>query len=485
MTGAPHRELGQPGGITPNLYPHGAAGTPRGTYAVAPLETNFELKFPQSVAVYDRFRRQDSHAGSVIKAITLPINKAHWHLQTEGVRPEVVELVRTELGLPKPGEGRQGRRRRNGVKWAAHLPEAVRTMLWAGFACFEQVYELGDPTSEQADMGDRKIWHLRKLAPRPPATIKRITTERDGGLKSISQMPVDGTEPVEITVDRLVMYVNEKEGADWTGFSILRQAYKNWLIKDVLLKIDAQVAERNGMGIPVVKYGDRAEKSRAESFAQQMRAGATSGGAIPKDWDIEMLGVKGTTVDLIPRIKYHDQEIARSALANFLDLGHENGARSLGETFLDIFMDSLQSLADNIAETATEHIIRDLVVWNFGEDEAYPELSAGDLKANRGIAVDGLARLVGAGIIEPDDKLEAFTRTRYGLPEKDSETSRPRTPGTPETPDYPKLSTIPAPPAGEGTEDDDEEFQETLDALAERVAQQRRQRRQRRTAQES
>ena len=40
-----------------------------------------------------------------------------------------------------------------------------------------------------------------------------------------------------MTVDRLVMYVNDREGGNWLGQSLLRPAYKFWLLKDRLLRV--------------------------------------------------------------------------------------------------------------------------------------------------------------------------------------------------------------------------------------------------------
>ncbi|GAA1812496.1 phage portal protein family protein [Nesterenkonia flava] len=411
----PTREIGTPGGLTATRNRR----TGNTTYEVDPLEENRELRFPQSIPVYDRMRSQDGHIESIISAITLPVLKADWQL-TGDVKPEVMALVRDSLGIPAAGEAR-ARNLGYGISWREHVSQCAATLLWAGFMPFEQVYVVDEATGRV---------HLRKLAPRPPRTITNIEVGQDGGLEAIYQTPVwsPGASLLEekrITVDRLVMYTHRKEGADWTGRSMLRSSYKHWLIKDVLLRLDAQAAERGSMGIPVVNYDKPEEKQLAEDIAENLRAGATAGVALPQSMKLTIIGVQGNTVDLVPRIRYHDQEIARSALAMFLDItSNENGSRALAEPILEVFMDSVQAFADGIAETATEHIVRDLVRLNFGDEEPYPELVAGDLKAARGIAVDHLKTLVDAGIIRPDDKLEDHQRSQYGLPERDTETTR-------------------------------------------------------------
>lgn len=409
-------ERGIPGGII-------KAGIGVTTYEVESLDYNHGLRFPNNIPIYDKVRA-DSQVKSVLEALRLPILSASWDLHTEGVRPEVVALVRTELGLPEPGAGQAGRRRRHGIVWKEHL-EQVLTMLWAGFMCFEQVYEVGEASPDQESTGLSEVIHLRKLAPRLPQTILRILTGRDGGLKAVEQNGWDTAKPVIIPVDNLVFYCHKREGADWSGQSILRTAYRSWLIKDALIRLDAQAAERNSMGIPVIEYSEESSKDEALQISRDLRAGATAGVALESGkMKLTIQGVQGSIVDLLPKINYHDQQTAKSALAMFLDLGHDNGARSLGETHLEVFLSSLQHTADYIADTATEHIIRDLVELNYGPEEAYPVLTPGNLKADRGIGVDALKSLVDAGVVRADDKLEDYLRAEYGLPSVDRDSVR-------------------------------------------------------------
>jgi len=130
-------------------------------------------------------------------------------------------------------------------------------------------------------------------------------------------------------------------------------------------------------------------------------------------------GVEGATPDPMPLIKYNDEAIGRSVLAMFLNLGHDNGARSLGDTFVDAFTDSLQAVADFIAATATEFVIRDLVELNWGPDEPYPSLTPGSLASQALITPADLKTLVDAGLVTPDPATQDWTRSKWGLPEPD------------------------------------------------------------------
>lgn len=157
------KEAGSPGGFE---------STKQGSttvYLTTPVECNAELAFPNNIPVFDKMRA-DSQVESVLNAIQLPIMSAQWDLHTDGVDDNVVQLVRTELGLPEPGTAMAGRQRRQGISWKQHLRE-VLTMLWAGFMPFEQVYEIAPARPDQEGLGLSKIIHLRKLAPRMPRLV--------------------------------------------------------------------------------------------------------------------------------------------------------------------------------------------------------------------------------------------------------------------------------------------------------------------------
>lgn len=412
---APRAELGHPGGIAPTF---GGLGT--GFY-VDGLEANADLRFPASSVIYDRMRNEDGQVASVARAITYPILNAKRRLAGDDVRPEVLRFVEAELGLNiEPG---RARRRRQGIVLREHLREALLS-LWFGFMPFEQVYDVGPaaPGLEDPEQPGRLYAHLRKLAPRFPRTLMEVRVGRDGGLAGIVQAPAYGvnTDPrgVLIPVDRLVMYVNDREGADWTGRSLLRSAYKHWLIKDALIRLGAQIVERNGMGIPIVEYDDPSLKAEALALAKSLRAGAEAGGAMRKGLRVNIVGVQGSTADELPRVKYHDEAIGRSLLAMFLNLGHDNGARALGATFVDYFLLAVNSIIGNLDETVTEHIIRDLVELNYGPDEPYPTLVTDDLTAEATPTAEALKALADAGLITHDRELEQDVRRRYRLPAK-------------------------------------------------------------------
>ena len=390
-----------------------------------------ELLWPLNIEVYDRMRRQDAQVISVLRAVTLPIRRTAWRLDPAGCRPEVAGFVADELGLPLVGQpDRPVIRTRDRFSWPEHLRLAL-LMLAFGHSVFEQVYRI--------DGGRAR---LRKLAWRPPRTISRVDVAADGGLVAIEQHST-GKEQVRIEVDRLLVYVHDREGGNWLGSSLLRPAYKFWLLKDRLLRVQAQTVDRNGLGVPVytaseqpntVTGEERVKRQEEEvtaglALAKGFRSGENSGASLPHGADLTLKGVTGNLPDADKPIRYYDEQIARAVLAHFLNLGTETGSWALGSTFADFFTLSLQTVAMQIADTVTQHAVEDLVDLNWGEAEPAPRVVFDEIGSRHPATAEAIRALIQCGALTPDDRLEGHLRTTYGLPAADPTTTRP--PSTP------------------------------------------------------
>lgn len=369
-----------------------------------------ELVWPLCTRVYRRMARQDAQVTSVMRAVTLPVRRTNWRIDPNGARPEVVEHIATDLGLPVVGQPPRTGRRRGRFTWSEHLAEALLCLRY-GHSYFEQVYRVDDAG----------LFHLRKLGPRLAETISDIQVAPDGGLVSIEQYGWNTDGAVRIPVERLVAYVVDREGGDWTGSSLLRPAYKHWLIKDRLLRVQAQTIERNGMGVPVYEGAPEDQQAHLDAgkkIAQSYKSGNTSGASIPNGAKLRLLGVEGNLPDAQPAIEYHDAQIGRSVLAHFLNLGSQTGSWALGSTFADFFVMSLQTVAEMIRDTAQAHIVEDLVDANWGADEPAPRLVFDEIGSRKDATAAALEILVRAGILQPDEAIEQAARQDYGLPIK-------------------------------------------------------------------
>lgn len=389
-------------------------------------ETNPELQWPNSIEVFDRMRREDPQVKSVLRAVTLPIMRTEWVIDGAGCRPEVVAHIAADLGLPVKGEAFTAPLRTKGrFSFKEFLRLALLELVY-GHSFFEQVYDQSSGAT-----------HLAKLAWRPPRTISDIDVAKDGGLEAIKQFGIAGRSDVKIPVDRLVAFVNEREGANWIGESLLRSAYKMWMLKDRVLRIQALTAERNGLGLPTFTAAEPPEGGsfaetiawmdeeikRGLKIAKDARAGETAGVSLAHGSTMDFVGVKGKLPDTEGPIRYYDEQIARAVLAHFLNLGTETGSWALGSTFANFFTDSLNAVAQHIAEVTQQHVIEDLVDLNWGSSEPAPRLVPAAIGEQQPVTADAIKALIDCGALSADPALEQFLRAKYGLPVKDVATA--------------------------------------------------------------
>jgi hypothetical protein len=391
-------------------------------------ETNPDMMWPQANDVYDRMRREDPQVKSVIRAVTLPILRTDWVIDGTGCRDEVVEQLAADLGLGVKGKPVSAPLRTKGrFSWKEHLRLALLELVY-GHSVFEQVYSI--------DESGRS--HIAKLAWRPPRTISDFDVADDGGLIAIEQYGIAGKPKVRIPVDRLVVYVNEREGANWVGESLLRAAYKMFILKDRVLRLQALTAERNGLGMPLftappipegmepddaLKWVD-AQIAAGEAIAKEARSGDDSGAAVANGANLDFKGVTGKLPDTEGPIRYYDEQIARAVLAHFLNLGTETGSWALGSTFANFFTDSLNAVAQHIADVFNQHVIEDWVDDNWGTSEPAPRIVPVAIGEQQQVTAEAIKLLIECGAVEVDEPFLAWVRDKFGMPVADETTTK-------------------------------------------------------------
>ncbi|MGB3484013.1 MAG: hypothetical protein WBB07_17580 [Mycobacterium sp.] len=432
-TVAPRTEKGYVNPIPGNLA---AWGLPM----LDQFELNPDLTWPNSVFTYGRMVREDARIASVFRALGLPIRRTKWQIRQNGASDAVAEHVATSLGLPIEGnnDDRPTPRTKGSFSWSRHLQQALTSQQF-GHSVFEIVY--GEPVNG--------LFPLRKLAPRPQSSIAYWNVDRDGGLISVQQWPA-GTfggpgmvvmaptnmgEP--IPVDRLVVYTRDMDPGVWVGNSLLRPAYKHWVWKDELMRIEAAAIRRHGIGVPVLtgNAADSEDEERMDellTLASNYSGGESAGLALTEGETASILSPSGTPMDPRRAIEWHDHAMAVVALAHFLNLEGKGGSYALASVQENTFVQSVQTVADDIREITQAHVVEDIVDRNWGPDEPAPLLVFDEIGSRQDATAAALQLLVNAGLLTPDQKLESFLRSATGLPSPDPDTARePATPPEP------------------------------------------------------
>jgi len=385
-----------------------------------------EMQWPFNIPIFTQMAKSDPQCKSVLRAVSLPVTQTRWRIDPREAPDEVVTFISQNLGLPIVGVSDEPEtlpRERDRFSWTGHLSEALLMTRW-GHMPFEQVYRFDEASGK---------FYLRKLAARWPRTLERFEVARDGGLRWIEQKRLAGDTTVgniKLPIDSLVVYVHEKEGGDWTGNSLLRPAYGHWLLKRQALRSWSVRDDRNSMGVPIYEAAmQETSLDKGLQIARDHRSGVTAGAAIPNGAKFRLMGVEGQLPDVEHQVRYHDESIRNAVLAHFLNLGQQSGTGSyaLGSSFLDFFVMSLQSLGQSVADTATMHVVEDLVDLNFGPDVQAPRIVFDPIGQSPSAVNTAVQMLIGAGAVFPDPELDAFVRQLNGLPPK-APLPNPRTP---------------------------------------------------------
>jgi len=388
---------------------------------------------------YTIIRKSGSQVGGLLRVIKLPIREVEW--EVEGGKEEIRKFIDDNINVDLHGA------------WDDFIRLAL-TVLDFGFCVFEKVFMYDRNSSK---------YKWKKFVYLPQSTIKEIVGEKDGGLKKVVQYAATDTElgeslqeTIDIGSDYLLVFVNEKEG-DWYGKSLFRNIYGNHQIKDVLMKIDAIKHDRFGVGIPWMKLKPGYKKedvSIATATMKQMRSHEYAYMIIPpgaEDFGIlSMTGNDGTAV--LKSIQYHDEQMSKSLLAQFIDLGtSQSGNRALGESFINLFLMSLNAITKQVEQTFNEYAIKQLVDINFGPQKEYPKLTAGQITLNKIMDLaESLEKLTNSKWVKPMPKDQNQIRNEFGLAPLDDEELEKieqQRSQIPPTPPQPQVQQQPSPEA--------------------------------------
>jgi len=298
-------------------------------------------------------------------------------------------------------------------------------MLDYGVYSFEKVFEFRDVPGPTGTPENLLVW--KKFAPRHPYEISEFIYDDEGGPESI--MITTDEEDVELPIWKALIFTFEKEAGDLWGFSVLRSAYKHWFFKEQLYKIDAIQKERHGIGIPVIKLPPNFspdDKIAAENIGRNLRTNERAHVVLPPGWEVYFLKLEGQRVDALASAEHHANKLFDNVLANFLQTNVSTGEAEIQE---HVFTRSVRFTAEIIRDVLNHYAIPQLVRFNFTEEETpngLPQLRVrrlGDERDWRTLSF-ALRNLVGAKIIRPDDKLEAWAREEIDAPFADLATMR-------------------------------------------------------------
>ncbi len=416
---------------------YGATGTVffGGLLTTSDEEYNSDLQWDKGIRVYDRMWRGDGQVAATLRVLELPLLAADWTIEpaSEDQRDvDIAQFVHDNIfgGLTKSWE---------------EILEELLTCFRYGFSLFELVWEYCDDG----------FVRLKKLAPRQAKTIYRWFANPDdeldrveqrvyklldqtgaptqtGGLRfgaagafDYSHYSMGTYQYITIPGPQLALFTIKREGNNFAGISVLRHAYKHWYYKDGFYKIDAIANERQALGVPTMEEPQGAtaeERDRAAAAISALHAHEKGYMLVPHGWNFKFADAGGSSIkDIMPSIEHHDLLIARSVLAQFLNMtDYGSYARSEDET--SFFLQAQHAVADRVSAQFNRQIIKKMVDYNFEGVERYPSLQVGRLDKRKVAEIlQALPGLVKSGIITRDTQTENTIRRLLDFPDLDAD----------------------------------------------------------------
>ena len=410
-TAAPRTELGY-------VNPYAGWATSYGI-PYDQFEQVSELIWPNSVWTYTRMVREDARIASVLRAVGLPVRRTTWRIRPNGARSEVVEHVAACMGLGIEGQDDNTLRCAPGPFPVGSAPAPGAEVAAVRSRLLRAVLRLRIRPVLAADGASPAV--LDRLLERRPRRRTDLHPAVPGRHLRRSGMVVLGPTAMgdPIPADRLVVYSHDMDRGcglataccdprTSTGCSGRADAHRGR--RDPPSRHRRPVAEGQRVRFRGLRPDGRVAQDRVE--LQRRRVGR-SGADVRRRGGI--MSPAGSPLDPRRAIEYHDHQMATVALAHFLNLDGKGGSYALASVQADTFVQSVQTVADEIRDIAQAHIVEDLVDVNWGPDEPAPLLICDEIGSRQDATAAALQMLVNAGLLTPDGRLEAFLRSATGL----------------------------------------------------------------------
>ena len=392
-----------------------------------------ELTGKNAMKTYKEMVYNDPVVSSLIFAIKMMARKTDWYVEPASEDAKDMEasdfLEQCMEDMTRP--------------WKEIVSE-VLSMIQYGHAPMEITYKLrqGDVEEPYKDSKfDDGYVGWQSIALRSQDTILKWEFFENGEIKGLWQLAPPFYKLTYIPWEKFLLFRTDYSKNNPEGKSILRAAFRPWMYKKHLEEIEAIGAERGVSGIPIAwvpaniaapDSADTAAVSALQAYkdlVKNIRRDSQEGIVFPlmyndkgdKMFDLTLLTTAGSETGKIGEmIERKSREILQVCLAEFIMLGAgKTGSFALSQTKVDLFLQAIGAYLDLIEEVFNTNAVPRLFELNpqFKCDEL-PKIRHADIKDmdlnNMGNYV---AKLIGAGAIQPDDELSNYLRQAAGLPE--------------------------------------------------------------------
>lgn len=304
----------------------------------------------------------------------------------------------------------------------------ILTAIWAGFSVTEINYSLSNG-----------LVGIDSLATYHPSTLY-FNVDEKGRLMDlgVKQFMITGSH-VDIPTSKCIIYTHDMRFGNLYGRSAFKRIYKDWVLKDPILKMWARALDRFGTPLvvamvpegqindpdnPLQKIEQIDYVIRILNDLQNQTALAMSTPGENNKGDIKTVTNGGTGVGQAfnAAVAYFNKMIYRGLLLPSL-VGDEgsSGSYNLGEKHFDTFQAVLDNIYNTLTEVLIEQLIRRLIEFNFGKQESYgsfpqKKLSEDDKK----LLSEIFGQMIDKGVLDPDVQADFdYMRSTLDIPQRE------------------------------------------------------------------
>jgi len=301
------------------------------------------------------------------------------------------------------------------------MPGKFKTALDGIMSSMQHGFSLSEKTFAAFNYNGKARWGLKTVRLKPYDSFV-FEVDEYGTLRAVIQ-EIDGKQD-KIDLNRMIHHVHNAEVDLYYGQSELREAYRSYWSKDVIIKLENIFLERAAGGFIWAEQetSNITEGSVAHTKLKNiMKSVQTKTGIIPPRGVKIHVEMPKDTEAFDRATRKHDRSIAKALLMPQLlglsDQG-DTGSYSQSQTQLEAFIWMLDSEAAELAETLNEQLFNDIGEYNYGDDQ-YPQFYFKPLsKAMLKVVIDTWKDLVTAKAVEVTDTDEAYLRDLLDFPEK-------------------------------------------------------------------
>lgn len=399
----------------------------------------------KGLLVLREMRDNDPIIGAVFYAIEMMVRGVNFHV--EGASSSAEDQAAADFIESCLGDMEQS--------WSGFLAEVMPFLLY-GWDVHEIVYKQRKGRTNDLKTNskyDDGLIGWRKFAIRSQETLLHWIFDEAGDATHLVQLLPTGGPLLQVPLEKCLHFRTTPYKANPEGRSVVRNCYTSYYYKKTLQEIEAIGVARDLTGLTVVSVpakwtradadqNDKRAYRQAVNMAQNIARNQQEGIVIPlmyddngnKTFEVSLLATGGkrqfATNEIIGR---YDQNMASTLLADFITLGtggkSNQGTGTQADSKTDMFVKALTAFLDVIASEISRKAIPDLLALNAMKGQVnlvHGGVQRADLKELGTYLKDSFA----AGVLIPDDALEAHVREEAGLPAKDQEAMRDLNDGT-------------------------------------------------------